>query len=406
MTISDNIRRVFPFLLLTAYGIFTCSYFIFPEYSDPYRFFARVVFALGVFVFFSSTKQLWGHLPFKAIVAYLCYLLLSGFWSDPFEWFLLGQKFTIAVYILCFIAITHYLVHWNSALYERMLQTCILFAALAATVSLVCFYREHEFPSQRLMPMGSLTNINEFSNVYGILAILAMGFALKVHKLQHKTPFLLAVAVFIAIAWFGQSRTAFTSLIIALVLTGDLVLNKRKGLYVVALIVLAGSLVLIFPDVIEQAILRGQGLRPLIWSTAWDQALTAPLLGHGLISPVAIHVDGRAFATIHNAYLQIFWIAGSVGVLLFLVLLVVAFRSAWIWGRQHQDFTIFSMLLFATCVMTTGVDTLIDRPRDQWMLFWFPLALLLAYQSLSPRLLPGSTRGAHAASDKSSGNPA
>jgi hypothetical protein len=27
------------------------------------------------------------------------------------------------------------------------------------------------------------------------------------------------------------------------------------------------------------------------------------------------------------------------------------------------------------------VDTLIERPRDQWMLFWFPLALLISYQS-------------------------
>lgn len=405
MTISDNIRRIFPFLLLTAYGIFTCSYFIFTQYSEPYRFFGRTVFVLGLFVFFSSMKQFWGHSLFKAIVAYLCYLLLSGFWSNPFDWFLLGQKFTIAVYILCFIAITHYLAHWNSALFERMLQICVLFAALAGTVSVLSFYRDHDFPSERLMAIGSLTNINEFSNVYGILAILAMGFAVRVQKLHHKTPFLLAVAVFIAIAWFGQSRTAFTSLIIALVLTGDLVLNKRKGLYVVALIVLAGSLVLIFPDVIEQAALRGQGLRPLIWSTAWDQALTAPLLGHGLISPLAIHVDGGVFKTAHNAYLQIFWLAGGVGVLLFLVLLVIAFRTAWSWGLQHRDFTIFSMLVFASLVMTTGVDTLIDRPRDQWMLFWFPLSLLLAYQSLGPRLLPDSRREVQAASDPNSGNP-
>jgi len=43
------------------------------------------------------------------------------------------------------------------------------------------------------------------------------------------------------------------------------------------------------------------------------------------------------------------------------------------------------MLVFTTCIMMTGVDTLIARPRDQWMLFWFPLALLLAYQSKAPR---------------------
>jgi hypothetical protein len=38
------------------------------------------------------------------------------------------------------------------------------------------------------------------------------------------------------------------------------------------------------------------------------------------------------------------------------------------------------MLLFVAATMMTGVDTLIERPRDQWMLAWFPLALIISYQ--------------------------
>jgi hypothetical protein len=40
--------------------------------------------------------------------------------------------------------------------------------------------------------------------------------------------------------------------------------------------------------------------------------------------------------------------------------------------------TIFCILLFTMTVMLTGVDTLIERPRDQWILFWLPVVLLLA----------------------------
>jgi len=61
------------------------------------------------------------------------------------------------------------------------------------------------------------------------------------------------------------------------------------------------------------------------------------------------------------------------------------FRSAWLWARQGGDYTVFCLLVFAACIMMTGVDTLIDRPRDQWMLFWFPIALLLAYQGSAGR---------------------
>jgi len=31
------------------------------------------------------------------------------------------------------------------------------------------------------------------------------------------------------------------------------------------------------------------------------------------------------------------------------------------------------------------MDTLIDRPREQWMLFWLPLALLFSYQRNAPQ---------------------
>jgi hypothetical protein len=59
--------------------------------------------------------------------------------------------------------------------------------------------------------------------------------------------------------------------------------------------------------------------------------------------------------------------------------LVLALRQAWLLGRIDGDYTVFCLLLFTACIMLTGVDTLIDRPRDQWLLFWLPLALLLSY---------------------------
>jgi hypothetical protein len=61
-------------------------------------------------------------------------------------------------------------------------------------------------------------------------------------------------------------------------------------------------------------------------------------------------------------------------------------------GRQRGDYSIFCVLVFAACALMTGVDSLIERPRDQWMLFWFPLALILSYQSGAPTLQPRTAR--------------
>jgi len=387
LTLSD-LKRTFPFLLLAAYGVFLCSYFIFDEYSEPYRFFARVVFVFAVFILVPSVRATWSQPLFQAVAAYLFYLLLSGFWSEPMDWFRLGQKLTISVYLLSFITIPRYLVRWDNALHERSLQLCVLFAALAALTSLVVFYSQHPDPGERLIGMGSLTNVNIFSNVYGIFSLLAMGFALRTSRRGYRAVLLLAVGVFICFAWFGQSRTAFVSMLLALSALVVLMQKDRRLLYTTILAALAAALVFTFPDVVEQAWLRGKGLRPEIWTQAWAQALSAPVFGHGLISPVSIEAGGELFETLHNAYLQVFWQGGVVGLCLFLVLLGLAFRSAWSWGVQQRDYTIFCMLLFTACIMMTGVDTLIARPRDQWMLFWFPLALLLAYQGVATRSRP------------------
>jgi len=390
LAFSDNLKRAFPFLLLAVYGIFMCGYFILDDFNDHYRFFAKFVFVPGLLVFVGSIRELWSHPVFQAIAVYMLYLLLSGLWSDPLDWYRWGQKFTISIYLLGFIAITQFLVCWNRDLYERMLQLCTLIAAVAALISLVVFYRENPFPSARLEGIGSLTNINSFSNVYGVFAILAMGFALRTQQLAYKVLFLLAILAFISIAWFGQSRTALVSMIIALMTLVDTTLKGRTGLYatIVVLAALMGALALLFPETVEQALLRGKGLRPLIWSQAWEQAILAPIAGHGLISEVSIDAGRQHIETVHNAYLQVFWHGGVIGLCLFLFLLIRAFLHAWSWGRQQRDFTIFCMLVFAASTMMTGVDSLIARPRDQWMLFWLPLALLLAYQSMTSRSQP------------------
>ncbi len=385
MTSSDSLKRVFPYLLLAAYGVFLCSYFIFNDYSKPYQFYARVVFILSLFIAVGSLRAIWKHSVFQALVIYTLYLLLSGLWSHPLDWYRLGQKATIAVNITSFIAVTHFLAHWNRPVFNRMLQTVTLFAAAAAAVSIITFYSHNPFPQTRLAGIGSLTNINEFANVYGVFALLATFSIMHVRQKTLKCLFLLSILVFICVMWFGQSRTAFISLLIALLVFTGLTFKNQRMLCMIAFAVFVSVLFLAFPEALDGAVHRGIGERPLIWKALWEQSKSAPLFGHGLISTLSIEMPGYNFETAHNAFLQLFWQGGAVGVMIFLLLLAVAFRHAWSHGQQQGDFSVFCILLFAVCTMITGVDTLIDRPRDQWLLFWFPLALLLSYQSGAPR---------------------
>jgi len=368
-----------------------CGYFFLDDYASHYRLFSRFLFFLGIFAFAGGLRDIWRHPVFLAIVAYMVYLLLSGFWSEPFEWFRLGQKFVISVYLLNFIAITHYLVRWNRSLFEHLLQFCIVAATVAAAVSILVFYSDNPFPTKRLSGIGSLTNINEFSVVYGAFALLAMGFALRPGRLPLQLFNFLAVAVFISFAVLGQSRTTLAALLFALFALAGLTLREQRALIATILVILVAAPILIFPDAVVQSMQRGIGLRPQIWSGVWEGIKSAPVLGHGILAELAIDAGRHTFHNAHSAYLQVFWEGGVIGLALFLLLLFMALRYSYTLGWRQGDYTVVCMLLFAACVMTTDLDSLIARPRDQWILFWFPLALLLSYQAIKPGPAPHNT---------------
>lgn len=60
-----------------------------------------------------------------------------------------------------------------------------------------------------------------------------------------------------------------------------------------------------------------------------------------------------------------------------------ALWHAWRLGQEQRNYVVLAILIFTMGAMATGVDTLIARPIDQWMLFWFPLALLMSYQTIA-----------------------
>jgi len=145
-----------------------------------------------------------------------------------------------------------------------------------------------------------------------------------------------------------------------------------------ALLVMIGLIMLAFPQTVENYWARGLGLRPAIWTELLREISQHPLFGHGLTAKPILEINGHnTMETAHNTYLHTLWQGGVVGLGLFLAILGLAVSKSWQLGRATGNHLIFALLLFTIGVMFTGVDRLIDRPRDQWHLFWLPLALLM-----------------------------
>jgi len=390
----QRIKKTIPGLLFVTYGLFTIGYFLSPDYNNHYRFFAKAVFFPALFVLLEPFREIMKHPVLRLTLVYLIYMLASSLWSDTFSLFEFGQRLTISVYILVFITTTRYLNDRYETGFDRMLKFAVLVAAIAAIVSIVVWYRNHAFPGSRAEGLGSLTNVNEFANVYGVFALLATGYLLRASTLREKGVYILAIVAFLCFIWFGQSRTAFSVLFFTLILLSFCMAGQGRIKTIAWLVACVVALALIFPEQIENAWLRGVGLRLPIWKGVIAEIAEAPLLGHGVLTKLHIFVPGYDFQVAHNAYLHVLWQGGAVGLGLFVLLMATAFRQAWLLGKERGQFVIFSVLVFTAGIMLTGVDDVIVRPREQWMVFWFPLALLISRQTINARgsRLQGSSR--------------
>ena len=324
-TFSDaflqHTNKYIPRILFATYGIFTIGYFFFPEYSNHYRFYAYAVFLPAVFVLLAPVREIMEHPVFKLILVYLIYMLASALWSDPFRLYEFGQRLTLSVYILSFIATTHFLNDRYKAGFERMLKFAVCVAAIAAVVSLVVWYRGHTFPSTRLEGIGTLTNVNEFANLYGVFALLATGFLLTAPSLRERALYVFAVMAFLCFIWFGQSRTAFVALFAALLSLVFYMAGQERIRPIVWLIACVGALAIFFPGNMEDAWQRGTSFRLPIWEGAIAQVAEVPVFGHGLLSEMHVFVPGFDFGIPHNTFLSVLWQGGIIGLTLFLLLI-------------------------------------------------------------------------------------
>jgi len=191
----------------------------------------------------------------------------------------------------------------------------------------------------------------------------------------------LAAVVLSLLVFWVQARGAYVVLISGVLLLLCLHPGRRAAAMVGAGLLLAMTLVLLFPSQLalvgEQVLERGTAGRLDIWRQGWQQMLTSGWhlwLGQGLSADAALEVTGTPAAHYHNLLLNQLFYAGVVGVLLYLGWLVALLRPA----LRDPGLRLWGALVVA---MQLGFITDGDR------LFVNPSALLLAF--LLPAFLLG-----------------
>jgi O-antigen ligase len=204
------------------------------------------------------------------------------------------------------------------------------------------------------------------------------------------------VAALCAAAALGlsQSRGPILSLVIALLLAACWL---RPGLrvllsQVVFLLVIVFLLFLVTP--IEQMIIeRGISfsLRDEIWLQVWQSMSGQPLSllwGIGMSEETKLVTASGEYHHAHNAWLDIFYRTGAVGLLLALIHLVFLLKHGMSSANgakannAHTKILVIWLIYGCGCLLVDS-RSLFWQIDAKWLLYWVPAALLAAYLSRS-----------------------
>jgi O-antigen ligase len=375
--ISMEIRKLHEYLLnrgiVHIYSIFIAGYFLLPMASGHRQLYYALVFpavlllARELRVFYS------GNLLAGLILLYVGYMMASLAWSADFVALEAGFQLGYSLALLSFIFISGFLwIHYPGQL-RALVPRVLLLAGAAGLVSIVVWYLNNPFPSSRLEPLGVMHHQNKSACAYGIFLVLCAQHLHRDQNRQHRLLVFAVAAVLLALILFTQSRTALAGVSVALLV----MLGYRAFILVIAGLTASFALLSVNPEDWWYRV-EAFSFRPGIWQQLLTEMNGHWLFGQGYLVNPKVDAYGYTFDHAHNSYLASFRDGGLVGLLLLLAILAISGLWALRLYRQRGEPLYLALLLFAMTVIAMDFDRLLVHPKELWLFFWLPIALIMA----------------------------
>ena len=371
-----------PGYLTLAYSLFLIGYFVVPNGGDLYKFYSIAVFVPGLFALKPALRVPVDPGLWYSVLAYLVYMLLTSFWSIDFS----GKEFFVdarlAAYIVMFLLVTILISAQDQKLFGNIIRLICISAGVAAFISIALWYTKYPLPRPRLIGIGIIDNPNPSAFVYGFFAILNVYFAFQSRNPRVKATFFFLCIVLLAFVYLTGSNTGILATATSVSLL--LALYKHNHRLLVAGSVLGAGAAILYLfwslGLLSDPADPGFSQRLPIWNTVLNQWLDAPVFGNGYQSEFLLMPSGGKDVAnwAHNALLATLRDGGAVGLILHLLVLATATLAASRLARKNGDPIYLILIVFGFICMTADTDLLITRPRELWIIFWLPLAMILA----------------------------
>ncbi len=384
--LSRNINTVnLTLLVLITYSIFMVGFFFIPNAVDQYKFYIAAVFLPSLFLLPKTEYLLRNNPLWIAILLYLGYMLFSSFWSNEFSITTLWYDLKLALYILAFLMITVTLDLSHDNRLDAMLRFTCICSAIAAIISIPLWYKTNLFPDSRLIGIGTLENPNPSSFVYGFFSVLSGYYALQSKNTLHRAVFLFCTSILLMFVLLTQSRTGILATLVSqLLLIVFYPRNKQVTFGIAAIVGVAFIFyMLASPWMLSRLTDISFPQRIHIWKHVLDLIVVTPVFGNGYQTEFLAHIPNSTTVlnSTHNTFLATARDGGLVGLGLQLLVIISAFRAGLKTLISNNNPIYLVLLIFGLLCMLTATDQILTRPRELWIIFWLPLALLLARET-------------------------
>ena len=320
----------------------------------------------------------------------LFYWSLTNAWSEHPENVsaFLRRSFTLFVFLL---AVTHLTQRLGPDLL-RYLDVALILAGIGAAIHLLgLLFMEPKGPNWRLGDATIFSRSLHASHYFGFFAVYGLVRLYQQAGFAYRLRCLLPASLCLGFAVLTESRgTLISFLLVALLVCGVWHRRYLQSALIVLLTAVGGYLI---QDVLLE---RGLSFRLEIWRGTWDIVQANFWGGIGLGTPLGVEYGGKFVAPhAHNLIYDLQARAGFFGMLLFLPIVAVVFSRA-LRAEQNEQVYVAVLVFFLLCVMT-DVHKPINSPSSVYVIFWLPLAALLALRSDFTRDSP--------ANDKAAANP-
>lgn len=334
----------------------------------------------------------WRQVPGGILLGLFAWVLLNG-WLNPGSDKDLSHWLKIVVLILLYVFAVASLAR-HPRLFNRLSVAAVAVAAAFAWLTLYYQFGVLDKPLdyQALRYVGRLSELGwrGFADLdhpivaglyYGVFAVLSTWLlvGLKLRAWQAGL-LLLGVLGLLAYILFTFSRgawfaTAAGGFVILLLFPNA----KSKTLLAGGVLLLIAALFLFWPEILNE---RKVGLsnRDLIWGHWSERFPEFWLTGAGAGADFNFKFPppfNWSVRHAHSLYLQFWYEYGVVGILLFVALIFSLLWKGWVYRAQPVARLGLALMVFAMVAMVSDIYAIFHRPSPYWVVFWFPVGILL-----------------------------